>query len=328
MQQRATRRSIKRLSELPTAQGGLSRLAADRVRRAGIKLETLLSGVGLSFSQIDDSEQRISAADQIAFLKAAADALNDDFLGFRLAEDFDLRDLGLLYYVMASSETFGEAMRRAARYSRVTNEAIGLQYQDGREPKLRLVYSGIPRHADLQQIEFCIVAIVRISRTLTGRQFFPKRVSISHVRRGGLETFAGVLGKHLEFGSEEDEIEFPNGSAEWPLVGADDRLNRILLKTCEETLSSRKKNISTFSVQVQNAISPLLPHGQARAKAVAKKLAMSERTLIRRLADEGETFNDILQQLKETLALRYLEDVGMPISRIAWLLGFKEASSF
>jgi AraC-like DNA-binding protein len=72
----------------------------------------------------------------------------------------------------------------------------------------------------------------------------------------------------------------------------------------------------------------LLPHGQARAKDVAKKLAMSERTLLRRLADEGETFNDILQQLKATLALRYLEDVGMPISRIAWLLGFKETSSF
>jgi AraC-like DNA-binding protein len=55
---------------------------------------------------------------------------------------------------------------------------------------------------------------------------------------------------------------------------------------------------------------------------------MSERTLARRLAEEGVTFIEVLQQLKASLAKRYLEDDGMPISRIAWLLGFEEASSF
>ena len=61
---------------------------------------------------------------------------------------------------------------------------------------------------------------------------------------------------------------------------------------------------------------------------MAEKLGMSERTLMRRLAEEGVTFNEILQQLKASLAIRYLEDDGMPISRIAWLLGYEDASSF
>jgi AraC-like DNA-binding protein len=328
MQRSSTRRSIKQLSDLPTVQGGLTRLAADRVRRAGIKLQPLLSRVGLTVDQIDDPDRRISASNQIAFLEAAAEALDDDLLGFGLAEEFDLRDLGLLYYVMASSDTLGDALKRAARYSRITNEAIVLQYQEAHEPRLRLVYSGIPRHADLQQIEFCIVAIVRASRVLSGRRFFPKRVSISHVRSRGIAKFAGSLGKDLEFGSDADEIDFPAGSAEWTLVGADARLNKILLKTCEETLSSRKSNTGRLRTAVENAISPLLPHGQAKASVIAKKLGMSERTLTRRLAKEGVTFNEILQQLKASLAIRYLEEDGMPISRIAWLLGFEEASSF
>jgi AraC-like DNA-binding protein len=55
---------------------------------------------------------------------------------------------------------------------------------------------------------------------------------------------------------------------------------------------------------------------------------MSERTLTRRLAEEGVTFNEILQQLKASLAIRYLEEDGMSISRIAWLLGYQDASSF
>jgi AraC-like DNA-binding protein len=69
-------------------------------------------------------------------------------------------------------------------------------------------------------------------------------------------------------------------------------------------------------------------HGQAVVNVVAKKLGMSERTLERRLAEEGVSFSQVLQQLKATLALRYLEMTGIPISRIAWLLGFEEASSF
>ena len=55
---------------------------------------------------------------------------------------------------------------------------------------------------------------------------------------------------------------------------------------------------------------------------------MSERTLARRLAEEDLTFVEVLQQLKASLAIRYLEDDRMPISRIAWLLGFEDASSF
>jgi len=206
MQRSSTRRSIKRLSDLPTVQGGLTRLAADRVRSAGIKLQPLLSRVGLTVDQIDEPDRRISASNQIAFLEAAAEALNDDLLGFSLAEEFDLRDLGLLYYVMASSDTLGDALKRAARYSRITNEAIVLQYQEAREPRLRLVYSGISRHGDLQQIEFCIVAMVRASRVLSGRRFFPTRVSLVHVRHKGIAKFAGFLGKDIEFGGDMDEI--------------------------------------------------------------------------------------------------------------------------
>jgi AraC-like DNA-binding protein len=328
MRRSSTQQSIKQLASLPTASGGLSRLAANRLRGAGTKLGPLLSRVGLTVDQIDNPEQRIDARRQIAFLETAAEALNDEFLGLSLAEEFDCRDLGLLYYAMASSDTLGGALKRASRYSRITNEAIVLQYREALEPTLRLTYSGIPRHTDRQQIEFCIVAMVRVSRLLSGRQFLPKRVSMMHVRSKGISKFARFLGKDIEFGSDVDEIGFPAGSAEWALLNADPRLNKILLKVCDENLNARKSNNGAFRITVENVIAPLLPHGQAQAHAVAKRLGMSERTLARRLTKEGVTFIEVLQQLKASLASRYLEDDGMPISRIAWLLGFEDASSF
>jgi AraC-like DNA-binding protein len=148
-----------------------------------------------------------------------------------------------------------------------------------------------------------------------------------HVRSKGASKFAHFLGRNIEFGSDADEIVFPAGSAEWTLVNADLRLNKILLKVCEESLN-RESATGALRIAVENAISPLLPHGQAHANVVAKKLGMSERTLLRRLAEEDVTFTQVLQHLKASLATRYLEDDRMPISRIAWLLGFDDASSF
>ena len=121
---------------------------------------------------------------------------------------------------------------------------------------------------------------------------------------------------------------FPTGSAELPLVDADKRLSKILLKVCEESLNARKSNVSALRIMVENAITPLLPHGTARADVVAQALGMSERTLARRLAEEGTTFLEIQRVLKASLARRYLEEENFPISKIAWLLGFEEASSF
>jgi len=87
-----------------------TRLAAKRLREAGINLEPLLRNAGLSVGQIDEQEARIGVASQIKFLELAAEALKDQLLGFRLARDGDLRLMGLLYYAAASSETLGDAL--------------------------------------------------------------------------------------------------------------------------------------------------------------------------------------------------------------------------
>jgi hypothetical protein len=64
-------------------------------------------------------------------LDEAAIALQDDCLGFTLARDFDPRTLGLLYYVMASSQALGDALKRVARYSQITNEALVVDIERG-----------------------------------------------------------------------------------------------------------------------------------------------------------------------------------------------------
>ena len=111
-----------RFESLPTATGGIARAALARAMEAGVDIEALLKRSGLTKQQAKTPAARVAVSNQIKFLNLVADALQDDFLGIRLAQNFDLRELGLLYYVQASSATLSEALQRVARYSSIMNE--------------------------------------------------------------------------------------------------------------------------------------------------------------------------------------------------------------
>jgi hypothetical protein len=131
------------LDSIPTAQGGLSRLAIARLQSAGVPVVPLLRRVGLTPEVIADPEERLSVRSQVALLDEAAIALKDDRLGFTLARDFEPHELGLLYYVMASSQTLGDALKRVARYRQTTNEALVVRYGEGNRLIISLSYSGV-----------------------------------------------------------------------------------------------------------------------------------------------------------------------------------------
>ena len=86
--------------------------------------------------------------------------------------------------------------------------------------------------------------------------------------------------------------------------------------------------MSQLRTRVENAIASVLPHGRVLVEDVARSLGMSERTLARKLSDEGLNFTEILQQLRHDLAVRYLDDRKLHVSKVAWLLGFREVSVF
>jgi AraC-like DNA-binding protein len=277
---------------------------------------------------IADPEERLSVRSQITLLEQAAVALKDDWLGFTMARDFDLREIGLLYYVMASSLTLGDALKRVARYSQITNEALVVQYLEGNKFIIRLNYSGVPRHMDRHQIEFFMFAALRLCRVLTGQNTVPQHFLISHHRSGTNSEVTRFVGTAVEFGASTDEFALNTNAPELPIIHADPYLNNLLLKYCEMAVANRRVNVSQLRTKVEDMISSSLPHGRVVVDDVARSLGMSKRTLTRKLADEGLNFTEVLQQLRRDLAVRYLDDRKLHVSKIAWLLGFNEVSAF
>ena len=317
-----------RFDSLPSAAGGISRLLAARLRAAGIAPKPLLAKAGLTLAQIEDRKARVTVQSQIKFLELAAEALGDNLLGFHLARECELRELGLLYYVLSSSETLAEALRKAVRYSGIVNEGVSMRIREGRETGIGFHYVNVERRGDRQHIECWLTIIVRLARLLTNRRLVPSRVRVLHHGRKMPAEFRSFLGCDIEFGAGTDEVVFPREVLQLPVVSADMYLNDLLTSYCDETLKHRRdERVATLRLEVENAIAPLLPHGKANAQEIAHRIGLSHRTLARRLADEGLSFSRILHELKLDLATRYLRE-GLSVSRIAWLLGYHEVSAF
>ena len=320
--------SSQRLSALPTAVGTISRLAYARCAAAGLETDPLLRKAGLTRAQIDNPDVRITVQSQIKFLDLAAKALGDEWLGFHLAQAVDLREAGLLYYVMASSEMLRDALQRCAHYSGINNEGVRMTYRAEKPIIMRFSYVGVARHLDRHQTEFFMTALVRGCRQLTGQQLRPQRVTLCHHRTDEYKEVKEHFGCSVVFGALVDEIAFPDVIERMQVSSADPYLNTLLLRYCDEARSSRAAKPSALRLSIENAIAPLLPHGKVTASEAARSLGLSQRTFARRMQSEGLGFARILHDLRYDLARTYLKETSSSVSTIAWLLGYEEVSSF
>jgi AraC-like DNA-binding protein len=191
-----------------------------------------------------------------------------------------------------------------------------------------LRYVGVSRHVDRHQIEFSMTLLLRLCRQLIGQRLAATSARLMHWRGSDASELAVYFGGNMEFSATADEFTFAREANEMRVVSADPYLNKLLVTNCEEVLSRRPARQGTFRSLVENAMVPLLPHGNARASEIAKRLGVSQRTAARRLADEGLSFSAVLESLRSDLAQQYLGDPALSISRVAWLLGYREVSAF
>jgi len=230
---------------------------------------------------------------------------------------------------MASSESLAEALRNAERYSVVANEGVRLKVRQDRDAVIEIEYANVDRSSDRHQIEFWMVALVRICRKITDCRLAPLRVGLRHSRKSAPPEFNAFLGCEVDFGGNADEIVLSKSVFSLPVVGGDPHLHNLLVGYAKEVLA-RRSTLGAVGARskVEDVLIKSLPHGRANALEVARQLGMSRRTLTRALSGEGTSFSEVLEQLREVLAKRYLRERELPVSQIAWLLGYREISSF
>lgn len=317
----------ERLRTIPSATGGITRLACAKLRECGRDVASILTRAGLAPELVDDPAARLEARAQIKFLDLAARELGDDLFGFHLAQSFDVREIGLVYYVMASSEQLADALQNAVRYCEIVNEGVRLRVVVDEGAVIGLDYVDFDRRLDRHHIEFWLVALVRICREVTESRLAPSHLKARHVRPEIPAAFRSFFGVDVQFGSDVDEIALSAPVASLPAARRDGHLNHLLVRYAEEALASRPTTHTDIRLEVERILPELLPHGKANTAEISRRLGTSARTLSRKLREDGVSFAEILDELRRALAKHYLAEHELPVPEIAWLLGYREVSS-
>ena len=189
-------------------------------------------------------------------------------------------------------------------------------------------FVGLSRHHFRQNAEFGLAAILKGLREHVGRNIRPIGVSFAHPRNSNLPEFERFFGCPVEYGAASDQWSFSNETLAVPLITGDPYLLETLQPFCDQAARERNTAVGTLRSSVENELQKLLPHGKANRQTVARALGMSERTLSRRLADEGTTYEELVDQLRRSLAFQYIKAPSISVSQIAWLLGYEGSTSF
>jgi AraC-like DNA-binding protein len=163
---------------------------------------------------------------------------------------------------------------------------------------------------------------------MRGAPILPLAVDFRHAAPADASEHARLFGVSPRFGVEVNAIEFDRATIEQPLASADPALSSVIERHAEALLAARPEPAETTANRVRRLLGAMLGEGEVSLAGAASRLRMSERSLQRRLAAEGVSFDAVLDELRRDLALRYLADARLAIAEVAYLLGYSEPSAF
>ncbi len=299
------------------------------VRSAGGEPDTLIERFGLPVEVLEAPEVTLPLGRLDVLLAAAADAAGDPFLGAHVAMGLDRGTYGVVEFACRSAPTLREAMRRIVRYISLLNEVVVVTFEEGDGTGVvQQSIPGWPGCLGRQANEFFVALLLHHARQLSGEACVPEQVWLAHHRPARVDELERVFGTtRLEFGAGRNGVALPRLALDAPLVTADPHLLSILDRHAEVELASRTAP-SRFLGRVRSWVQARLPGGVPTLVETAAALRMSPRTFQRRLAEEGTSWQGLIDDVREELARARVMECALPLGEIAYLCGYAELSAF
>jgi AraC-like DNA-binding protein len=302
-----------------------SRAVVDACRELGLDVDGLLREAGLRAEEIDDPDRRLPAARADALWAAAYARAGDPFLALRAAEALPFGAYKVVDFLCAHSATVGEAFHRVARYFELVDVRAVLEPTDAPPAVLMRTRDGLPVPPPAQ--EYTFAALVQRMATCAGRSFAPEGVDFTFSPPADPSEHARVLRCAPTFASVIPRLRFSPATWRMPIQRADPALATVLEDHAERLVAELPAGDDVVS-RARSAIASALSQGAPSAAEVARALAMSERTLHRRLKEASQPFGRLLDEARFAAAKAHLADPGLSLAEVAWLVGFSDQSTF
>jgi AraC-like DNA-binding protein len=288
---------------------------AELMRRAGLPPPGLLA-----------RDARVSVVAELAFWEAAVALSGDPAIGLRVADVLEQGALGTFGYLLRNSATLAELLERARRYGRLLDDLtrVELQVRDD-VATVRIGRIGdypVPAAG----AEF-LIALVLARLACNWPNLRPLSVGFAHARGAPQQLYERRFGCPVRFAAGANQISCEAALLNQPAPAVDPALGRVLEEHTARLLSELPASDS-LSARARAALGALLEQGQAQPANLARALRTSERTLRRKLQAEGTSYQNLLDQLRRSLALSRVAHGQEGLGQLATRLGFADTSAF
>ena len=306
--------------------------AADKITRAaalqGVDAEALYRAAGVRPLALKDPDARIPFAQIVALYEQAARLTVDAAFGLHVGEQVDPTAFDVLGYSVINSPTFGDALDRVVRYNSIwTNGSCFAVEELNGETRISYVYLDESIRERRQDVEMTFAALAVLGRRATNVDWLPREIRFAHEQPAETSEHERIFRCPIFFGAGANQFLFDSSYLQLSIVKADATLCAVLDRHANELLTRYPREDSLVE-RVRTLLKNELNGGDASLEAVAEKLGMSGRTLQRKLRALGTSQQELLDEMRKELALRYLREPEVAVCEVAYLLGFSESSAF
>ena len=296
--------------------------------RLGLDTEQILQSARLDRATVQDPDARIPIEQSEALWKKAYELSGDPNLALHAIEVLPFGAYKVIDLIATCAPTIGEALAKVSDYFPIIHGFVRLPYTFG-DGFVTFAAEAPSRPSTITRpyAEYVLAAVFLRARIATNRNFPLMRIEFRHPRPADIREHERIFECPVVFDAAACQMVIARDVWDTPRTGSDAALFSVL-DTHARMLIDQRPGIDDTVGRVRRAIETELSGGDPKLESIAKQLAMSPRTLQRRLRDQGVIFNDVLDGMRMRAAKSYLAQRDIAGSEVAYLLGFTEQSSF
>jgi len=262
------------------------------------------------------------------FEEASRQTQNDNF-GLWFGNQFQPRDLGLWGYAAVSSPTVGSAVENLINLFCYHQESSNLRLAQDSNGLIRLEYQiTAPEIVERRQdAELSLGMFLNVLREGLSGSWAPEEVHFEHPKPADWHEHEAAFDAPVYFSQPTNALLFKSDVLMRPMPTCDLTL-MTMMQTCLERLGGEPDRHYSLIDEIRSTIRTGLPDGYPSLEQVAAKLQLSSSTIQRELASDGIAYKDLVELTRRDLAFAYLKQRQLPLSEIAFLLGYSELSAF
>jgi len=313
---------------VPTIASGALRKILATLTAFDVDPAPICAELGIERSAVDDPDARFPLATYYDLWEAVLRTLPRPGSALLMAQANAPGDYGLMGFVVMNSATVREALGSFARFAGLWTDAAEIRLDE--DGTLRVIHrAGFADRLGLRvATEAAPAEILHGARLLTQTNVTPLEVRFAHRAPSDTSVHESFFQCPVRFGQRDTAMVLRREDLALGLPKADAQLGAFLRGMANEALKRRAGAAPRSHERIREIVAEELQKGVPSLEQVAKRMATSERTLRRRLEESGTSFRNLLDETRAELARSYVRDRHLPLTEVAFLLGFSEPSAF